>query len=77
MPYLEEYERRQGDGVRQRQVVLEQRELNMKKRQEAMERAKLLEQEMRAAGTLGESNKSKKKKKKMAKKTESTTWILP
>ncbi|KAI2493948.1 putative ribonuclease [Fragilaria crotonensis] len=78
IPYLKEYERRQEDGLRHRQAVLEQRELNMNKRQEAMERAKMLEQEMRAAGTLGESNKSKKKKKKqLAKKRESTTWILP
>ena len=78
IPYLQEYERRQENGVRQRQAILEQRELNMNKRQEAMDRAAMLEQEMRASGTLGESNKSrKKKKKKLAKKRESTTWILP
>jgi hypothetical protein len=50
----------------------------MNKRQEAMERSKKLEEEMRAAGTLGESNKSKKKKKKtVTKKREATTWIIP
>ena len=82
-PYLAEYQLRQEDGARQRQAVLDQREANRNKRQDAMERANKLEEEMRQAGTLGESNKSKKKKKKqqqqnnLTKKKDSTTWILP
>lgn len=76
-PYLAMYDQRIEVEMRQKQALLEQRESNMNKRQEAMERSKKLEEEMRAAGTLGESNKSKKKKKKVTRKREATTWIIP
>jgi putative transcription antitermination factor YqgF len=77
-PGLAAYTEMQQAEELQRQATLEQRDSNMNKRKESIERAKKMEDEMRAAGTLGESNKKKKKKKKtMAKKRESTTWIIP
>lgn len=44
--------------------IQEQREANMRKRQEAMDRARKLEAQMEENGTLGTSNKKRKKKKK-------------
>jgi putative holliday junction resolvase len=84
LPFLLDYERRVKEQAYLQQVILEDRERRMQFHKiDAMERAKKLEDEMRAAGTLGESNKKRKKNKKKMKKSneplkrQSTKWIIP
>jgi hypothetical protein len=48
----------------QKQVQLDQRVSRTQRRQEAMERARKLEQEMQKDGALGSKKKKKKKKRK-------------
>jgi putative transcription antitermination factor YqgF len=85
VPFVLEYKRRLQEKVLRQQAIIEDRERRMQfQKVDAIERAKKLEDEMRAAGTLGESNKKRKKnKKKMKKASESskgesnTKWIIP
>lgn len=73
---LEIFEQIKEFEVGQRQTVMDERERRIEKRKESIAKAKKLEEEMRANGTLGVSNKKKKKnKKKQAKKK--TNWVAP
>jgi putative Holliday junction resolvase len=71
---LEIYERIKEYQAQGQIAALEKRESTMLKRKEAIARAKKLEDEMRANGTLGESNKSKKKKKRKQAKKKPSSW---
>jgi putative Holliday junction resolvase len=61
---LVDYLRLQRAEEERKRSILDQREANLLRRKEAMERDRRLEEEMRTSGALGVSRKAKRKKKK-------------
>jgi len=62
------YEQMKLNEEQRKEEMLEKRQSNFENRKNAVQRAKKLEEEMKAKGILGESNKKKRKRKKKKKK---------